>query len=207
MFIPGFLSHPQNVYPSYLTPPLSLTPSNIAMTSLALSHHANPQNMRLSSPQHPNGTTLSAQMLATHRHTPPNQIQLQSVQQQQQQQSLPPITPMSTTLSSPQNLTTSAQSTAQQPISGRLSNSRILTPSSSASPENLSNSNDKLITTPVNVSDDNDPINELVSPTNSKEIALNMTMNNSDMRTNSIATLRIKAKEHLESINKGLAMA
>lgn len=30
---------------------------------------------------------------------------------------------------------------------------------------------------------------------------------NTDMRTNSIATLRIKAKEHLESINKGLAMA
>lgn len=35
--------------------------------------------------------------------------------------------------------------------------------------------------------------------------ALNMTVNHStDMRTNSIATLRIKAKEHLENINKGM---
>lgn len=79
----GFLSHPQTVYPSYLTPPLSLTPTNIAMSSLALTH---PQNMRLSSPQHPNG--LSAQMLTTHRHTPPNQMQLSTASQAQ---TLPPI--------------------------------------------------------------------------------------------------------------------
>lgn len=36
---------------------------------------------------------------------------------------------------------------------------------------------------------------------------LNMTLNNSDIRTNSIAALRIKAKEHLENINKGLTIA
>lgn len=37
--------------------------------------------------------------------------------------------------------------------------------------------------------------------------ALNMSVNTAtDMRTNSIATLRIKAKEHLESISKGLTM-
>lgn len=35
---------------------------------------------------------------------------------------------------------------------------------------------------------------------------LNMTLN-SDIRTNSIAALRIKAKEHLENINKGLTIA
>lgn len=87
----GFLSHPQTVYPSYLTPPLSLTPTNIAMSSLALAH---PQNMRLSSPpQHPNG--LSAQMLAAHRHTPPNQLQLLSSAMPQQSQALPPIVPIS----------------------------------------------------------------------------------------------------------------
>lgn len=44
-----------------------------------------------------------------------------------------------------------------------------------------------------------------------KEGALNMSVVGTvgvggDMRSNSIATLRIKAKEHLESLNKGLAM-
>lgn len=37
--------------------------------------------------------------------------------------------------------------------------------------------------------------------------AVNMTINTStDMRTNSIAALRIKAKEHIENINKGLTI-
>lgn len=40
----------------------------------------------------------------------------------------------------------------------------------------------------------------------SKENPLNMSMNNSDMRSNSIAALRIKAKEHLESMSKGLTI-
>lgn len=35
--------------------------------------------------------------------------------------------------------------------------------------------------------------------------AVNMTIN-TDMRTNSIAALRIKAKEHIENINKGLTI-
>lgn len=40
-----------------------------------------------------------------------------------------------------------------------------------------------------------------------KEGALNMSINTpSDMRTNSIATLRIKAKEHLDNINKGITL-
>lgn len=48
--------------------------------------------------------------------------------------------------------------------------------------------------------DSSETLNDL--GTNNKDIG-----HNTDMRTNSIATLRIKAKEHLESINKGLAMA
>ncbi|XP_055315481.1 retinal homeobox protein Rx [Sitodiplosis mosellana] len=188
--LPGFLSHPQTVYPSYLTPPLSLTPANIAMSGLGLAH---PQNMRLSSPQHPNGpSALSSQMLATHRHTPPNQIPLPPAVLATQSQSLPPIAP----ISSPQNLSTNSQA-----ISARSNNSRIISPNSSSSPENLSNSNDKLMPTQLNQYDDSsDTLNDLGG--NSKDIGLN-----TDMRTNSIATLRIKAKEHLESINKGLAMA
>lgn len=187
----GFLSHPQTVYPSYLTPPLSLTPANIAMSGLGLTH---PQNMRLSSPQHPNGpNSLSSQMLAAHhRHTPPNQIPLPSAVLAAQSQSLPPIPP----ISSPQNLSTNSQV-----ISGRSSNARIISPNSSSSPENLSNSNDKLMPTQLNQYDDSsETLNDL--GTNNKDIG-----HNTDMRTNSIATLRIKAKEHLESINKGLAMA
>lgn len=165
------------------------------MSGLALTH---PQNMRLSSPQHPNGPSgLSAQMLATHRHTPPNQMQLQTTAISAQSQTLPPIA-----ISSPQNLTTTQ---TIQAINNRVNNARI-SPNSSASPENLSNSNDKLMnnstTTTVNttVNQYDDQLNELTS--NNKEIPMN-----SDVRTNSIATLRIKAKEHLESINKGLAMA
>lgn len=81
-------------------------------------------------------------------------------------------------------------------ISGRSSNSRIISPNSSASPENLSN--DKII---AESNEYGDSVNDLTA-TNSKDITIN-----SDMRSNSIATLRIKAKEHLESINKGLAIA
>lgn len=46
---------------------------------------------------------------------------------------------------------------------------------------------------------------DLTNPS-SKENPLNMSMNNSDMRSNSIAALRIKAKEHLESMSKGLTI-
>lgn len=84
----------------------------------------------------------------------------------------------------------------------------MLSPNSSASPENLSNSNDKLMATAqLNQYDDSsETLNDLsvaaTAAATNKDIGLN-----TDMRTNSIATLRIKAKEHLESINKGLAMA
>lgn len=84
----------------------------------------------------------------------------------------------------------------------------MLSPNSSASPENLSNSNDKLMSaTQLNQYDDSsETLNDLsvaaAAAASNKDNGLN-----TDMRTNSIATLRIKAKEHLESINKGLAMA
>ncbi|CAO1319729.1 unnamed protein product [Diamesa hyperborea] len=96
--LPGFLSHPQTVYPSYLTPPLGLNPSNINMSQLAMSHG------------HPNGLRISPQSIPT-----PSHMQQLSLAQRH-------------------------------------------------------------------------------SPTTS------------DVRTNSIAALRIKAKEHLENINKNLTM-
>lgn len=143
-------------------------------------------------------------MLATaHRHTPPNQMTLSPAILAAQSQALAPIVP----ISSPQNLSTNSQA-----ISGRANpNVRMLSPNSSASPENLSNSNDKLMaSTQLNQYDDSsETLNDLSitaaatgAAASNKDIGLN-----TDMRTNSIATLRIKAKEHLESINKGLAMA
>lgn len=216
----GFLSHPQNVYPSYLTPPLSLAPSNMAMSSLGLSHHGNasnlrispqsmaamqPQNMRLSSPQHSlNGPSMAThQMMAGHRHTPPSQMSLPPPLMS----SIPVSDAASTspassvhnslpTVSSPQNLSLSPNQNAANRLPSASNNSRMLS-SNSSSPHNP---NDKK---PLDESDSSVDMNQV----SGKEIALNMTMNNTDMRTNSIATLRIKAKEHLESINKGLAIA
>lgn len=156
------------------------------MSGLGLAHPQNIQNMRLSSPQ--NGPSP---MMAAHRHTPPNQIPLSPAMLAAQSQSLPPIAP----ISSPQNLSNNSQA-----INARSNNPRMISPNSSSSPENLSNSNDKLMPSQLSQYDDSDTLNDL-GP-NGKEIGLN-----TDMRTNSIATLRIKAKEHLESINKGLAMA
>ncbi|XP_062550002.1 retinal homeobox protein Rx isoform X3 [Armigeres subalbatus] len=92
--LPGFLSHPQGVYPSYLTPPLSLNPSNLGMTNLGLGHPNGPQNLRISpqsmaamqqqmsghsmrlSPPHPNGAiapqnlSMAPQQPLTPRHSP-----------------------------------------------------------------------------------------------------------------------------------------
>lgn len=67
---------------------------------------------------------------------------------------------------------------------------------------------DKNSTADLDVVDVGDPPSPQVV---AKEGALNMSVvsttgGGSDMRSNSIATLRIKAKEHLESLNKGLAL-
>lgn len=73
----------------------------------------------------------------------------------------------------------------------------------SSSPQSIGSSPDKHVGGKLGESLDMVAVSDGAA---TKEIALNMTMNNSDMRTNSIATLRIKAKEHLESLNKGLTM-
>lgn len=210
-FAAGFLSHPQNVYPSYLTPPLSMNPSNIGMPGLSLGHPSNPsglrispqsmsvmqaQSMRLSSPQHgPNGHVLPPQMLG-HRHTPPNQMPLQH-------QPMPVSIPVSIAASSPpsaSNSLPSLNSPQNLSVSPTL-NSRghnVAASPKSLSPQSLGEKRHP-------EEDEGGP--DATGPAPGKEIALNMTMNNTDMRSNSIATLRIKAKEHLESINKGLAIA
>lgn len=213
ILLSGFLSHPQTVYPSYLTPPLSLAPSNITMSGLGLSHHGNASNLRISpqsmaamQSQHgPNGPSMASQMMVGHRHTPPSQMSLppplmssipvsdvSSSPSSTVHNSLPPV-------SSPQNLSLSPNQNAVNRLPSSSNNSRLLS-SNSSSPHNLTGPNDK------KQLDESDSSIDM-SQVSGKEIALNMTMNNTDMRTNSIATLRIKAKEHLESINKGLAIA
>lgn len=54
------------------------------------------------------------------------------------------------------------------------------------------------------VSDGGSSSNQLQCPGTSADVVVSGVVHHSgDMRSNSIATLRIKAKEHLESINKG----
>lgn len=189
---PGFLSHPQTVYPSYLTPSLTLAPSNLTMSSLGLGHHNSPQSLRIS-PQ--SMSTLSPQMTA-----PPN-MRLSPPQQNGQapphnlsiniQRHTPPNN-NNIPLSSPQNLSMSPSHGVRMtpPVGIRL-------PTSSSSPHTSNPSSPDKHSSKMSDSMD-------VSDICNKDNAVNMTINNSDMRTNSIATLRIKAKEHLESLNKGL---
>ncbi|XP_058831335.1 retinal homeobox protein Rx isoform X2 [Topomyia yanbarensis] len=251
--LPGFLSHPQGVYPSYLTPPLSLNPSNLGMTNLGLGHPNGPQNLRLSSqgmptmsqmggpnmrlsPPHPNGAmapqnlSMAPQQSLTPRHSPlgghgahggqpppPQPPQLASVNI--------PIT------SSPQNLSLTPPGLRSPPsLSSSTSNNNNtnnnnnnnnvgaghpLSPNSSTTSSPTSSSGLKMGNHPPQDSpQDGSAIEQQQrllglgkdsGGPGTAGTALNMTVNHStDMRTNSIATLRIKAKEHLENITKGM---
>lgn len=163
---PGFLSHPQNVYPSYLTPPLALNHSNLNMSQL---------NMVASHGHHHNGGL---------RISPPN------MQLPHQSHIPPPHSVAVPVTSSPSSMMPQTSTHAISP-QHNLSHSphlSIRTPS----PDKKS--------TDLNV-DSDDPMN--------KDSAINMTISQSattDIRTNSIAALRIKAKEHLDNINKNLTM-
>ncbi|KAL5286066.1 Rx family protein [Megaselia abdita] len=238
--LPGFLSHPQTVYPSYLTPPLSLTPSNISMGSLAAmghphphvhAHHpspSGPQNLRISpsSSMHQpqmnpssNGMRLSpASSSATAPSSlPPNQSNNNSNLQ-------PPSLPQNSSSSSSSSL--SPYSTHQQqpppPPPPSSSSSAVATQlTNGASPQNLSMSPSNRSSSSLSINspgcklasssncmkgNGNDDSSDLsvVSDGGSSSADVVVSVHSSgDMRSNSIATLRIKAKEHLESINKG----
>lgn len=212
------MSHPQTVYPSYLTPSLTLAPTNLSISGLGLAHHNNAQNLRIS----PQGMSAMSQQMSAPpnmRLTPPQQHQNGLVSSTPPHQSLsqshnPPIntqrsSPTNNTMQlasscgstnslSPQNLSVSPSSQGLQitpPMHGRMGVSSL----SPTSPEHQAASQKMILPTDQT---------ELMHNGSGmvKESALNMTMNNSDMRSNSIATLRIKAKEHLESINKNLTM-
>ncbi|XP_029725554.1 retinal homeobox protein Rx isoform X1 [Aedes albopictus] len=251
--LPGFLSHPQGVYPSYLTPPLSLNPSNLGMTNLGLGHPNGPQNLRISpqgmaamqqqmaghnmrlSPPHPNGAitpqnlSMAPQQPLTPRHSPlggpavglgaPGQTHPSQPPPQLGSVNIPITSPQNLSLTppglrSPQSLSSSSTSNNNNPLSGH----GPLSPNSSAASSPTSSSGPKMTKL---ASFDHQPPQDGGSPLDDQRIlgaalggaqdggstgaALNMTVNHStDMRTNSIASLRIKAKEHLENINKGM---
>ncbi|XP_061500886.1 retinal homeobox protein Rx isoform X1 [Anopheles gambiae] len=247
--LPGFLSHPQGVYPSYLTPPLSLNPSNLGMTNLGLGHPNGPQNLRISpqsmaamtspqmtagsmrlSPPHVNGSLGGPQNLSmphqpppgphgplTPRHSPLEAGPLGSLTGSQPPP-LPPTagsTPITIPVASPQNLSLTPPGLRSPPpgaTTGSQGHLQSLSPNS-PSPTGLKMAS-KL--TPIDPGSESDTPgsadtskagpNTAASSTPSSA-ALNMTVNHhhsSDMRTNSIATLRIKAKEHLENLSKGM---
>jgi hypothetical protein len=160
----GFLSHPQNVYPSYLTPPLSLNPSNINMGQLM---------------SHPNGSLrISPQNIPPPSHLPPAAIPTSSA----------------TTIPMMGHQQVMAQQSASMSPSSSMQSMRSPSP-------------DKKNSVEIRV---DSPVDDRLKDGN----ALNMTISSSptvnavatDIRTNSIAALRIKAKEHLENINKNLTM-
>uniref|UniRef100_A0A182FCE5 Uncharacterized protein n=2 Tax=Anopheles albimanus TaxID=7167 RepID=A0A182FCE5_ANOAL len=257
--LPGFLSHPQGVYPSYLTPPLSLNPSNLGMTNLAgLGHHPNgPQSLRISpqsmaaamtgspqlgpspgsmrlSPPHLNGghgghiapQNLSMPPVSQHGQTPltPRHSPLANVAGGPLQPAagpgpVPASIAVHCPVSSPQNLSLTPPTGLRSPPITAATTATAggaaghLSPSSS--PTSLKQhggaKHQAPLLDPGSESDSPAMADQpaVQQPTGRTAAALNMTVNatthhSADMRTNSIATLRIKAKEHLENLSKGM---
>ncbi|XP_036223264.2 retinal homeobox protein Rx [Bactrocera oleae] len=287
--LPGFLSHPQTVYPSYLTPPLSLAPSNLTMSSLAaMGHGPHVPVMHPAHPPPPTGhpgappppTPPSALSAATH---PGHHVQLShlsphlSRMSPQSLATMPPqlssSTATSVTSSSSASLSSAATAaaiattnasasipsnaigmrTALSPLATSMSGglppplSSMPATSSASSSSQRATQPTALEQSPQNLTTSTDAHEAMHGGDNSvgsgghgKSQAAGMELldvgrdspppghapsNNTttnpisrqspisanqpqtaDIRSNSIATLRIKAKEHLESINKGLAM-
>ncbi|KAL9915897.1 retinal homeobox protein Rx [Glossina fuscipes] len=231
--LPGFLSHPQTVYPSYLTPPLSLAPTGLSMSTLAsMGPHGPPPppghpppSPLGSGPPHPGHTHVSLAHLSPHlsRMSPQNLATMATTPMSSSalissSNSNTPLTPpnsnqnnspmanLSTSAPSPQNLSASSATMISSTISH-------LNESNNA--EDAENSNaDKSLSTSIEVLDvgRESPLNmgATVSTTTTTNTITNSSVTvqpqTTDIRTNSIATLRIKAKEHLENINKNLAM-
>ena len=200
--------------------PQNLRISPKAMSTLSPQQMSIPPNMRLSPPQQQQQQPPSGHQPPSHSNGPPTMtphnlninVHRQSPASNLQQLSTSGGSTTSSgvgslPLSSPQNLSISPSSQGM-----KLTTPTSATRMSSVSPqEHISMSPDNSVQSQKSAADllsDQMANNNSSGSTNIlvKESALNMTMNNSDMRSNSIATLRIKAKEHLESINKGLTM-
>ncbi|XP_053672753.1 retinal homeobox protein Rx [Anopheles nili] len=235
----GFLSHPQGVYPSYLTPPLSLNPSNLGMPNLALGHPNGPQNLRISpqsmaamspqmatgnmrlSPPHVNGSLGGPQNLSMPPHGPqppaprhsPLGVPMGGLVSSQPPP-LPPTagsTPVTIPIASPQNLSLTPPGLRSPPPGATTASSSQTVHLQSLSPSSPSPTGLKVTKAmaPGSIDAGSESDTPSAGASDTGKGALNMTVNHhhhhsTDMRTNSIATLRIKAKEHLENLSKGM---
>ncbi|XP_073813935.1 retinal homeobox domain-containing protein Rx isoform X2 [Musca autumnalis] len=257
--LPGFLSHPQNVYPSYLTPPLSLAPSNLAMSNLAAMGHHGPSMHGPPPPPSghqahglpPMGSAGNGHGGHPHMslaHLSPHLSRMSPQTMASMQPQITVANSMSSTSTSSSNASaTNSPLTAlpPPPPSGTTSSSSSLSANtanqSALSPQNLSTNggdNDtatKCSSSVINIevvdvgrespippmTNSNGPSTASNTNSNSSTTSASATISPSssaasqqtqsappttDIRSNSIATLRIKAKEHLENINKSLTM-
>ncbi|XP_017051769.1 retinal homeobox protein Rx [Drosophila ficusphila] len=252
--LPGFLSHPQTVYPSYLTPPLSLAPANLTMSSLAAMghHHAHsgpppphvghgghgqPQPPPPPPPHgvphpHPHGNhhVVPLSHLSPHlSRMSPHATSLGSPHHG--------VTPLGTPLHSslpPSSTSTSVAVAVAAAVSSSQSSSSSASlecsgPDVCMSPQNLSIGNADSNGEGRDLSSDLDAGSTSSNPgSNLDKCAASANIEvldvgrdsppppppssagktsatpPADMRSNSIATLRIKAKEHLDNLNKGM---
>ncbi|XP_039439731.1 retinal homeobox protein Rx isoform X1 [Culex pipiens pallens] len=272
--LPGFLSHPQGVYPSYLTPPLSLNPSNLGMTQLGLGHPNGPQNLRISpqgmsamSPHHHQMGAHNQMRLSPPHHTNNHLNHAQNLSMGPHHTVAPPAPQPPPPTAAPNQHSNQGSNARHSPLGGASGGgipsqspggapqlASVNIPITSPSPQNLSltppglrsppslsssnaNANGHQPGLSPNSSSTSSSSNTTLSPgataagqfhqqvdacsspleavsgggggkdgPTTTTAALNMTVNHhsTDMRTNSIATLRIKAKEHLENITKGM---
>ncbi|XP_055386926.1 retinal homeobox protein Rx-like [Condylostylus longicornis] len=204
--LPGFLTHPQTVYPSYLTPPISLAPNNLGIKHPASNGQQNlrvPSNVAMSvhsANMHiaPSSITSHITDLSCQNNSPAAQntvlhgIEICSVQHLQQQSSID--------LSCKANISTqnnNLHASSPQLISD--STSQFLP----ATIENITQSTAQIST--IGLKRCHEELSEGNSVPSKNDNVKDFNTTNSDIRSNSIAVLRIKAKEHLENMSKGLA--
>ncbi|XP_030388392.1 retinal homeobox protein Rx [Scaptodrosophila lebanonensis] len=267
--LPGFLSHPQTVYPSYLTPPLSLAPANLTMSSLAaMGHHHHhappPHGPPHNGPLAPPPSAASHGMGATPPQAPPphgalpshgphphHVVPLSHLSPHLSRMSphtsslsphhhsvvaaLTPLTPTQPTPTGHSNMPSTITTATAPGAATNTSSASSCSMEGSAtdvcmSPQNLSISNadsngaldgrdcqdmgdvdsslDKCAANANNevldVGRESPPPPSTLTSLSIKRTPPPTAPPSTDMRSNSIATLRIKAKEHLDNINKGL---
>nr|XP_036669598.1 retinal homeobox protein Rx [Drosophila suzukii] len=248
--LPGFLSHPQTVYPSYLTPPLSLAPGNLTMSSLAAMghHHAHngppPPHVGHGGHGQPQPPPPPPPHGVPHPHASHHVVPLSHLSPH-----LSRMSPHATSLGSPHHgvnplgtplhsslppSSTSTTMAAAAVVSSSQSSSSSASlecsgPDVCMSPQNLSIGNADSNGDGRDLSSDLDAGSTSSNPGSSLDkcaASANIELLDvgrdsppppptsggksssatppADMRSNSIATLRIKAKEHLDNLNKGM---
>ncbi|XP_017072614.2 LOW QUALITY PROTEIN: retinal homeobox protein Rx [Drosophila eugracilis] len=246
--LPGFLSHPQTVYPSYLTPPLSLAPANLTMSSLAAMghHHAHngppPPHVGHGGHGQPQPPPPPPPHGVPHPHAGHHVVPLSHLSPH-----LSRMSPHATSLGSPHHGVTPLGTPLHSSLppsssSTTIAAAAVSSSQSSSSSASLECSGPDVCMSPQNLSignaDSNGDGRDLSSDLDAGSTSSNHGSSldkcaasanielldvgrdsppppptpagkssatpPADMRSNSIATLRIKAKEHLDNLNKGM---